>query len=322
MGVLGKATLNLQTIDLGRLESSDFDERQSLLQAFENQGFVYLDLSSNPQLVQDWENVLRFMADYFAKDMDEKMIDSRSSDNYGYEPMATSSGVENGKPDYYESLKASRDSLQWDHSKMVPIVADNQQLFKRFSLTADDALQTILRQLDIALSRSPAQSFQSWHSRDAACLSTLSMFRYPKQDSNDAGVGHGKHTDLGTLTFLLTTTPGLQVLTNMGWQYVAPKKNCAIINVGDTLRFLSGYKLRSAVHRVMPVDKYQREDRYSIAYFLRAADNTKLTDNSGRSVSAKAWHNEKFDVFRESHEEQAKRGILTGGMERGEALVY
>ena len=84
MGVLSKPTLMLETIDLGRLESSDFDERQRLLRAFENQGFVYLDLSSNSQLVQDWENVLQFMADYFAKNMDEKMIDSRSSDNYGY----------------------------------------------------------------------------------------------------------------------------------------------------------------------------------------------------------------------------------------------
>ena len=150
------------------------------------------------------------------------------------------------------------------------------------------------------------------------------MFRYPRQDSLDVGVGHNKHTDLGTLTFLLCRSPGLQVLSNnpAGWHYVVPKPQCAIINVGDTLRFLSGNTLKSAVHRVMPVNKLQQDHRYSIAYFLRAEDNTEFTDSSGRSVSAKAWHDEKFDVFRESHEEQAKRSILTGGMEQNEALLY
>jgi len=148
------------------------------------------------------------------------------------------------------------------------------------------------------------------------------MFRYPMQDSLDVGVGHNKHTDLGTLTFLLCKSPGLQVLSNQGWQYVAPKPHCAIINVGDTLRFLTGNALKSAVHRVMPVDRLQTDHRYSIAYFLRAENDAVFTDSIGRKVSAKVWHDEKFDVFRESHEEQAKRAILTGGMEQNEALLY
>lgn len=238
--------------------------------------------------------------------------------------MATSTGAVEGLPDYYESLKASRDSLRWDHSKLTPIIAQNHDLFKRFVNSADRALQTILRELDLGLPSPPSHSFQSYHSADQTSLSTLAMFRYPKQDSLDAGVGHNKHTDLGTLTFLLCQTPGLQVLTNSaaGWQYVPPHKTCAIINVGDTLRFLSGNALRSAVHQVMPVNKLQADHRYSIAYFLRAEDGTEFKDSSGRSVSAKAWHDEKFDVFRESHAEQAKRSILTGGMEKDGTLVY
>jgi hypothetical protein len=72
----------------------------------------------------------------------------------------------------------------------------------------------------------------------------------------------------------------------------------------------------------MPVDKLQHDHRYSITYFLRVENSTAFTNSSGRSVSAKAWHDEKFDVFRESHAEQAKRAILTGGMEQNGALLY
>jgi isopenicillin N synthase-like dioxygenase len=116
----------------------------------------------------------------------------------------------------------------------------------------------------------------------------------------------------------------LQVLSNNppGWKFVAPQKNCAIINVGDTLHFLSGNRLKSAVHRVVPVSDLQREHRYSIAYFLRAENDAQFKDSAGRIVSAKAWHDEKFDVFRESYEAQDKADVLTGGIERHGRLIY
>ena len=43
------------------------------------------------------------------------------------------------------------------------------------------------------------------------------------------------HTDLGSLTLLFTGAPGLQVLTpgSKEWAFVMPKKNCAVVNIGD-----------------------------------------------------------------------------------------
>lgn len=182
---------------------------------------------------------------------------------------------------------------------------------------------TILRNLDICLNRDESSKLVNFHHEDKESLTTLSMFRYPKQETLDLGVGHNKHTDIGTLTFLLCQQWGLQVLSKepAGWRFVAPKRDHAVINVGDTLRFLSGNRFRSAVHKVIPTRGLQHEDRYSIAYFLRAENNIQFTDSTGRQVSAKAWHDEKFDVFRETHEEQEKLPILTGGMERQESIV-
>ncbi|KAK2878177.1 hypothetical protein FQN49_001080 [Arthroderma sp. PD_2] len=314
----------LNVIDWGRLRSKEAGEGKKLLEACEGQGFFYLDLSCDEAFLQDWRAVLAFMDQYFHLDLDAKMKDDRKSDTHGYEPVATSTGALNSLPDYYESLKeASRDELLGKKSALAPDIRDNHALFLRFCSTAHEVFMTILAQLDDLLGLGDQSKLVSFHREDRESLTTLSMFRYPKQDSLDMGVGHNKHTDIGTLTFLLCQQWGLQVLSRdpVGWRYVAPKPNHAVINVGDTLRFLSGNRFRSAVHRVIPTRGLQHEDRYSIAYFLRAENDIQFTDSTGRQVSAKTWHDEKFNVFRETHEEQEKLPILTGGMERMESLV-
>ena len=149
------------------------------------------------------------------------------------------------------------------------------------------------------------------------------LFRYPRQLKEGAGIGHNMHTDIGSLTLLFCENYGLQVLSpeTDEWGFIAPKPGHAVINVGDSLRFLSGHKLSSCVHRVIPLTKRQEEHRYSIAYFLRPEDNAIYVDSKGRELSAKAWHDEKYNVFREPHEKQEKDMVLTGGMEKNGILI-
>lgn len=183
---------------------------------------------------------------------------------------------------------------------------------------------TVLETLSDALNLSGAARFEASHRDDKPSRTTFSMFRYPKQSALDKGCGHNKHTDIGTLTFLLCEQWGLQVLSpekKNEWQYVRPEPSHAIINVGDSLRFLSRNQLLSAVHRVLPLGERQEEHRYSIAYFLRPDDDAQYEDASGQIVTAKEWHDRKFDVFRESHIEQARNPILTGGMEQNDLIV-
>ncbi|KID87427.1 Oxoglutarate/iron-dependent oxygenase [Metarhizium guizhouense ARSEF 977] len=313
----------LSVINWGRLKCNDAGERDKLLSACEGQGFFYLDLSCDETFLKDWQAVLDFMAKYFHQDVAEKMKDDRQSDTHGYEPVATSTGADGNHLDYYESLKASRDELLGQDSNLAPSIKENHDLFLRFTNAAQHVCMSILSHLDICLNTNQSSKLVDFHQQGKESLTTLSMFRYPKQDSLALGVGHNKHTDIGTLTFLLCQQWGLQVLSKepAGWRFVAPKPRHAIINVGDTLRFLSGNRLRSAVHKVIPTRGLQHEDRYSIAYFLRAENHIRFTDSTGRHVSAKQWHDEKFDVFRETHEVQEKMPILTGGMERMESIV-
>ena len=149
------------------------------------------------------------------------------------------------------------------------------------------------------------------------------LFRYPKSENDTAGVGHNKHTDIGTLTLLFSEQFGLQVLSpeTDEWQFIQPKSEHAVINVGDSLRFLSGKRFNSCVHRVIPTAETQQEHRYSIAYFLRAEDDVTYVDSHGEQISAKDWHDGKYEVFRQKHDQQQQDSILTGGMEEHETVI-
>lgn len=145
-------------------------------------------------------------------------------------------------------------------------------------------------------------------------------------DTADGEIGQNMHTDIGSLTLLFAQQWGLQVLCptearsqavnsgsvtdGMEWRFVEPRANHAIINVGDTLRFLSGNRLRSALHRALPLDT---GDRYSIAYFLRPSDDAQFEDSTGEKVSAFDWYLKKNKTY-EKPAEMQHESILIGGM--------
>ncbi|RDW58815.1 hypothetical protein BP6252_13291 [Coleophoma cylindrospora] len=319
----------LPKLEWTKLRVKDPSEIERLLSACQTYGFFYLNLATptSNQLIQDWEGLLEFMEAYFHQPLEKKMIDDRKSDTHGfssYEPERTSAGVKENEPDAYESLKVTPDELQ-NHAPAIPMaIQENQILFDRIMSNVGLIVMNLLETLSDALGLSGLARLENSHRDNEPSRTTLSMFRYPKQTEEDKGCGHNKHTDLGTITFLLCKQWGLQVLSpekKDAWQFVKPEPGHAIINVGDSLRFLSGNRLLSAVHRVIPIGKRQVEDRYSIAYFLRPEDAVEFKDARGLVVSAKDWHDRKFDVFRESHAQQAQEEILTGGMEKNDRIV-
>jgi isopenicillin N synthase-like dioxygenase len=202
-------------------------------------------------------------------------------------------------------------------------VQSNPELFDGFIRRAHSSVLTILECLSNGLGLSEDSRFENRHRPDVPARTTMVLFRYPKQLEEGGGIGHNVHTDIGSLTLLFCENWGLQLLSpeTNEWGFIAPKPGHAVINVGDSLRFLSGHKLKSCVHRVIPVTERQEEDRFSIAYFLRPEDNAVYIDSKGRELSARAWHDEKYSVFRKPHDEQEKDVVLTGGMEKGGILI-
>nr|QIW91875.1 OXY3 [Phialomyces arenicola] len=311
----------LFSLSLLQLEGRDVRETRRLFEACSNDGFFYLDLRDHKRLLSDYEALLGIMKEYFAQSLDEKMKDDHTSDTIGYEPVATSAGVLTGLPDYYESFKVSWDQLTSGTEDLPSVVTANLPLFGRFTKQVHNSLMTILSCLSDAVLPHSNERFEASHRKGSTTRTNLTVLKYPKQESAELGIGHNRHTDIGTLTFLTSDQRGLQILTPDGWRYVEPRPGFAVVNVGDSLRFLSKRLFRSVVHRVLPIGPHQTEDRYTVAFFLRPEDEALFEDARGQVVSAKTWHDRKFDHFREPHDSQNIDCILTGGMEEDGKLL-
>ncbi|KAK6075814.1 gibberellin 20-oxidase [Seiridium cupressi] len=314
----------LPVLSLGRLRAGDAAENAKLLEACDTYGFFYLDLSPSPELLADWVAMLSFAENYFGQPIDDKMKDSCGSDTNGYEAVGTSAGATLTEVDAYESLKISEAEMRGGKVAVSsPLVHEHSELFFRFIRSARGIAMMLLERLSDKLGQTGLSRLENYHAEDKPSLSTLSMFRYPKHQPGASGVGHNKHTDLGTFTFLLARQWGLQVLSpdTDSWAFVAPRPNHALINVGDSLRFISGFRLASVVHRVLPVQETQHEDRYSIAYFLRMSNDVEYRDGSGELWSAQKWHDFKFETFRSPLGSDMSLQALTGGMEKDDRLV-
>ena len=194
------------------------------------------------------------------------------------------------------------------------MVEENLKLFDDFVSTAHFILKTLLDCLSDALGLKGLERLDNYHRDDVLSKSTLYFLHYPTGIQKADEVGQNMHTDIGSLTLLFAPQWGLQVLSPVSneWQYVEPKPGHAIINVADTLRFLSGRRFRSALHRVMPIEGVG--DRYSVSYFLRANNSTEFQDSDGADTSAKSWYFRKYETYEKPHEMQHKESVLTGGM--------
>ncbi len=149
------------------------------------------------------------------------------------------------------------------------------------------------------------------------------MHYIPSDPARDETVGHQKHTDISSLTLLFAEEWGSRSARQVHASLASSplRMAVAIINVGDSLRFASDHTFMSCIHRVVPFDS--TEHRYSIAYFLRAENESMFKDSEGRYVTAGQWHDEKFFVFKATPEEQAKApaSILYGGMSADEDVT-
>jgi isopenicillin N synthase-like dioxygenase len=125
------------------------------------------------------------------------------------------------------------------------------------------------------------------------------------------------NTDMGTLLVVFTPSEGLQALLPGAygtdeWSYIPPQPGHVVVNVGDSLRFLSRGALVSSLHCVVPppLPYSPGQDKFSCIYFLRPELDVKFTDNSGRQINSVEWHNQRCSLFREACLDPAVHGAM------------
>jgi isopenicillin N synthase-like dioxygenase len=132
--------------------------------------------------------------------------------------------------------------------------------------------------------------------------SCMTVQRYPSLSTEGSNAGLSAHTDVGSLTLLFCDARGLQTFNQdtQEWRSVEPRHGCAVVNVGDSLRFLSGRRFRSVVHRVAPYPGETIENRFSCAYFVRPRMDVEFEDEKGDRWKSIDWHMRKYKSYREA----------------------
>ncbi|KAF6811165.1 2og-fe oxygenase family protein, partial [Colletotrichum musicola] len=315
----------METVDFGRVLSQEPAELETLLRVCQQSGFFYLDLDSldGQRFLEDQQQTLKLMHRYFDHPIEEKNELGLVTAHLGYEPVGSRTGGLPNTRDGYEMFKVSRDEIQRRDPKF-PVILQNdtdKKVLRNAISGSNIVTKALLSGLSSAMGLAGAARFENAHRNDRPSTSTLAMMHYvPSDPTKDTQIGHQKHTDISSLTLLFAEEWGLQIRPpgTKEFGFVAPKPGHAIVNVGDSLRFASGHTFMSCIHRVVPFRP--DEHRYSIAYFLRAENDTMFTDSEGRYVTAGQWHDEKFFLFKATPDVQALAppSMLYGGMSADE----
>ncbi|KAF3394291.1 Oxidoreductase vrtI [Penicillium rolfsii] len=128
------------------------------------------------------------------------------------------------------------------------------------------------------------------------------------------GGGHIAHTDAGSLSFVFTDVPGLQVALpgTDEWAYILPREGHVIVKVGDSLHLLSRGRLRSSLHRVVPYLDALNRTKYTIVYLVRPETEAVFIDGDGKGWKSKDWYLKKFEVFGKEVINNSVISVVTG----------
>ena len=203
------------------------------------------------------------------------------------------------------------------HYDWPPPLSSQLPNLTKFELACHEISLLLLSTLSRALADRVQVPFENLHRKDHASTTSLACLKYlPGPALTQSQVGHMAHTDVGSLTLLFTSSPGLQVYqkSSSTWLPATPRPGCVVVNVGDTLRFMSDGILKSCLHRVVPSvgPDGTSETRYALAFFQRPELLARFVDGKGKRWTGEEWHTAKYRVFRAENIEQRQSALLTG----------
>ncbi|KAJ5403546.1 2OG-Fe(II) oxygenase family oxidoreductase [Penicillium cosmopolitanum] len=246
----------------------------------------------------------------------EKHLPSRLQ---GYKRAGCSVGPFAQKKDGYESFSIHNNGVFGQDTLQLPqAFQESLPLVTTFMSQVHGYTECILSILSKALGL--PNDLKDCHRKDKPSSANIALLKYLPWNSDAERIGNMAHTDMGTLTVVFTQSEGLQALLpgpsgGDEWSYIPPRPGHAIVNVGDSLRFLSNGALASSLHRVIPPPPPHSpgQDKFSCIYFLRPEFDAKFTDNGGRQVTSVEWHNQKYSLFREASLDPVQHGAMLTG---------
>lgn len=277
------ADVKLPIIDMSRAKSHRKELADSVVNALENTGFLYID---NAQGV-DFEKMIESCKWFFSKSIEEKNSLSRKIWNpantniyRGYFPVGEN------EPSRKEGFEFGRDITpgdpevtpgNWFYEPSVWPNEDGAFPFKAYLVD----LYEVMHELSLEILRLTAiglgiDEFSFEELFPKRPCSTLRLMHYPPWEGTNppanARIEDGKvlttpaHTDSTFLTLLATFGyKGLELVTADGnWAAVEPRPGSLVMNIGDVFSRMMGGRFKATCHRVVDIGV----DRYSLPFFL------------------------------------------------------
>ncbi|OCT52474.1 oxidoreductase, 2OG-Fe(II) oxygenase family [Cladophialophora carrionii] len=281
---------DIATVDFDLLAQGDPEQARILLHSCQNYGFFYL---SNHHV--DSHFMFNLADSVFSLPLDEKLeYDMGTTGHYyGYKRSGAMFVDDKGTKDHSEFYNVSKDEVLGIPQPVPPdgkppktatghhpqVVLDRFDELKTFMKSCHQVIYTITTSLGKSLGL-PAGLLESLHELEKPSVDQARVTCAPPIRPAET-ITLGEHTDFGSVTVLFNRLGGLQVLApnKRDWEYVRPRPDCAVINLGDSLIKLLGGRLYSAVHRVVAPPGEQGDCmRHSVVYFSRPNSSVKLRD--------------------------------------------
>jgi len=314
------AIINYQKLLLGN-ES----EILAMYSASTQWGFFYLSLEDieDEDYLEHVQRLFGVSKEYFEKPPTEKLKDTWTEPEVfnicGYKPMGLDTGNVRNKKDGCEGLRIPIDLVyKPPGSAQLSIpqgIRKDWSTMSKFIEASYAMASVVLERLSSTMGLTGSEELRNYHRSSSSSTSTAVLQHYPLSGLDpNTSPGHFTHTDAGSISILFSSDWGLQAFDSAkgGWGYVAPRKHCAVVNIGDSLRFLSNHRLKSCLHRVVPCNRWNSGSRYSCIFFLRPNKETQFRDSDGTLWRAEDWLNRKFGNYRLTHEEQKLTSMSTG----------
>ncbi|KIW29087.1 uncharacterized protein PV07_04927 [Cladophialophora immunda] len=280
---------DIATVDFDLLAQGDAEQARILLHSCQNYGFFYLSNHVDARFMFN-------LADgVFSLPLDEKLAYDMGTTGhyYGYKRSGAMFVDDKGTKDHSEFYNVSKDevlgipqpppadgtppaSVSGHHPQ---VVLDRFEELQTFMKSCHAVVYAITTSLGKSLGL-PRGLLESLHELDRPSVDQARVTCAPPVRPAET-ITLGEHTDFGSVTVLFNQLGGLQVLApnKRDWEYVRPRPECAVINLGDSLIKLLGGRLYSAVHRVVVPPGQQGECmRHSVVYFSRPNSSVKLRD--------------------------------------------
>ncbi|KAK5167033.1 uncharacterized protein LTR77_007762 [Saxophila tyrrhenica] len=298
--------VELKTISLQKLLDHDSTEEDRVFEACKGRGFFYLELGgpeSGETILKGSEEIARVGERFMALPNEEKMkFTPNKKELFGYKMLGATKVDSTGTRDSAEFFNVSKNDMIVPDNEMVrpwpKEIMEKKSLFADYSRSAHGIGMLVMDVLARQLGIDP-EEIKSRHKIEERAGDHVRLTRGPPRKTVEMPeIQTPSHTDFGTITILMNWLGGLQVWSESSrkagplepdvpgeWLWVKPKKGCAIVNLGDAaVKFTNGV-LCSGRHRVIPSPGEQGKwPRYSIVYFVRPVDHSRLKTLKGKGV--------------------------------------